>query len=116
MSFSSKLDRTRQRRRVLVSFKNPPLLVVPVFAACALLASFAYALMPLEGPIGVLLSYLLLPGVAMYANLNGSLLFGAGLGDFGNFLVIALGSAAVWAVPVVALVACVAAIARFARP
>ena len=98
-----------------MSFKNLPLLVIPLLAGFALVASVVYALMPLEGPIGVLLSYVLLPGVAMYANLNGSLLFGAGLGDFGNFFVIALGSAAVWAVLVVALVACAAALARFAR-
>ncbi len=42
------------------------------------------------------LSWFLWPGVALYVALNGSLLFGAGVGAYGDAGVIILGSATAW--------------------
>ncbi|PZV00977.1 MAG: hypothetical protein DCF23_13755 [Cyanobium sp.] len=77
-------------------------MLLVVFAGFALLTSGIYLLMPLQGAIGTGLSFILLPGVAMYSALNGSLLFGAGFGPFGNGLIIVIGSAAAWTSLVVA--------------
>ena len=49
-----------------------------------------------SGELRYLLSWLLWPGVWLYVLVNGSLLFEGGFGDFGNFLVVALGSALFW--------------------
>lgn len=68
----------------------------PVFAVLFVSVSSIYMFMPVEGKIGTLLSWGLLPGVALYAVLNGSALFGAGFGKIGNFAIIAAGSAAAW--------------------
>ena len=43
------------------------------------------------------LSPVLLPGVGLYVLLNGSLLFGSGLGRVGEFVVFVVGSAVAWA-------------------
>lgn len=64
-------------------------------AGCCVLATFAYAVAPSLGGSQAL-SYVLLPGVALYSALNDSLQFGAGFGSTGNFVVIALGSALAW--------------------
>lgn len=65
-----------------------------VFVGCFILATLAYATAPSAGSTAV--SYVLWPGVVLYAALNGSLLFGAGFGTVGNFLFIAAGSALAW--------------------
>ena len=62
-----------------------------VFGVVSALASVAFALTP------SVLSFVLWPGVGLYTLLNGALLFGAGFGTVGNYLIIALGSAAIWA-------------------
>ncbi len=53
--------------------------------------------MPAAGSPTTALSYILLPGFALYTALNGSLLFGSGFGRAGDYIVIAIGSAAAWA-------------------
>ncbi|MFN3495093.1 MAG: hypothetical protein ACK40L_11350 [Hydrogenophaga sp.] len=75
-----------------------------VFVGAVVLTSCVYGWWPLQGAVGTALSYTLLPGVALYAALNGSVLFGAGFGGLGNYLVIALGSAVAWTGLAVALV------------
>lgn len=73
-----------------------------------LLVSSIYVSMPMEGQIGGVLSWGLLPGVALYTVLNGSVLFGAGFGKLGSFAIIAFGSAATWTVLFCALLALIA--------
>lgn len=66
------------------------------FVCCLALTSLSYFSLHSGGELRHLLSWLLWPGVGLYAVLNGSLQFGGGFGDLGNFLVMALGSALVW--------------------
>ncbi len=78
---------------------NPlPRLFISVFAASVLCTSAVYAAMPMESQIGRLLSWVLLPGIALYTLLNNSLIFGSGFGRFGNFAIIVLGAATTWSV------------------
>ena len=73
---------------------------------CTITAIFVYAMMPPESGSGFqqIIAYFLLPGVALYVLLNGSLLFGGGLGDVGNFLIIGLGSALAWSIAILFVV------------
>jgi hypothetical protein len=96
---------------VFVAINRRRFQLLQIFAVFALLTSGVYALLPTHGSLGAVLSYLLLPGVALYTALNGSALFGAGFGHLGNYVVIALGSAAAWA----ALVATVGYLVARAR-
>ena len=83
-----------------------------VFGLFAILASISYVLAPLKDGLGNVISYILWPGVGLYSLFNGSLLFGDGFGQIGNFVVIALGSAAAWASLAALLLPIVASIAR----
>jgi hypothetical protein len=71
--------------------------------SCALVAALIYGMLPMDGAIGFKhgLEYFLFPGVAAYTLLNGSLLFGGGFWDIGNFLIIVLGSALAWSLVIV---------------
>jgi hypothetical protein len=77
--------------------KNLLTVWVLAFGFFSILASILYILAPLINGPGKVFSYVLWPGVSLYSLLNGSLLFGGGFGQSGNFVVIALGAAAVWA-------------------
>ena len=79
-----------------------------VFTAVMLFTSAIYSAMPMESQIGNVLSWALLPGVALYSSLNNSLLFGPGFGTVGSFAVIVLGATATWTVLVFTLLALVA--------
>lgn len=68
-----------------------------MFGLFAILASISYVLAPLRNGLGNVLSYILWPGVGLYSLFNGSLLFGDGFGQIGDFVVISLASAAAWA-------------------
>jgi hypothetical protein len=83
-----------------------------VFGLFAILAGISYVLAPLENGLSNVLSYILWPGIGLYSLFNGSLLFGGGFGQIGNFVVIALGSAAAWASLVASLLPIVVSIAR----
>ncbi len=67
---------------------------------CTITAVLVYAMMPPKS--GSLfqqsISFFLYPGVGLYILLNGSLLFGSGFGDVGNFLIIGVGSALAWSI------------------
>ena len=69
---------------------------------CTIIAALVYAMMPPEQGsfFQQSISWFLLPGVALYVQLNGSLLFGGGFGNIGDFLIIAMGSALAWSIPV----------------
>jgi len=73
---------------------------------CAIAAALVYGMMPPERGNGFEedVAYFLFPGVALYVLLNGSLLFGGGFGDIGNFLIIGLSSALTWSLVVVLVV------------
>jgi hypothetical protein len=67
-------------------------------ACCTLVAALIYAMMPMNSTIDFRngIAYFLIPGIAAYTLLNGSLLFGSGFGSAGNFLVIVVGSGLAW--------------------
>lgn len=69
-----------------------------VFALATCACSLSYALAHVV-PAGFrdYVAWPLLPGVALYAVANGSLAFGSGFGQLGNFVLIVLGSALAWA-------------------
>ena len=77
-----------------------------VALSCAVVTSVVYALVSQArgGTLEDSIVWLLAPGIALYVELNGSLLFGGGFGDLGNYLVIALGSALAWSLPVLVLI------------
>ncbi|MGH8703161.1 MAG: hypothetical protein ACREVR_18570 [Burkholderiales bacterium] len=79
--------------------------------SCAIVSSVVYALVlqPRGGALENSMAWLLFPGIALYAQLNGSLLFGGGFGSLGDYLVIALGSALAWSAPIVVLIRVVSA-------
>jgi hypothetical protein len=70
--------------------------------ASAVVAAIVYAVIapwvgsPLQRGVG----WFLWPGIALWVQLNGSLLFGAGYGAIGDFLVIVLASALAWSIPI----------------
>lgn len=69
-----------------------------VFALATCACSLSYGLAHVV-PAGFRdhVAWPLLPGVALYAVANGSLAFGSGFGQLGNFVFIVLGSALAWA-------------------
>lgn len=69
-----------------------------VFALATCACSLSYALAHVV-PAGFrdYVAWPLLPGVALYAVANGSLAFGSGFDQLGNFVLIVLGSALAWA-------------------
>lgn len=73
-----------------------PLLLALAVALCICSLSYALAhLSPIE--FRAFLAWPLLPGLALYSAANGSLLFGSGFGNLGNFVLIVSGSALTWA-------------------
>lgn len=72
------------------------------FICCFALATLSYFSIQGNTELRPVLSWMLWPGVWLYGLLNGSLFFGGGFGDLGNFLVVGIGSALVWSL----LVAC----------
>ena len=86
---------------------NSSILRTWVIAAvcCTIIAIFVYGMMPPErgNSFEQGVAYFLFPGVALYVLLNGSLLFGGGLGDVGTFLIIGLSSGIAWSLVVVLL-------------
>lgn len=67
------------------------------FAVALCICSLSYALADLAPPeVRGIVAAPLLPGVALYAAANGSLLFGSGFGRLGNFMLIAAGAALAW--------------------
>lgn len=83
---------------------NKPFLHIWVVGVlcCTLSAALVYTMMPPERGsfFQQVISWFLLPGVALYVQLNGSLLFGGGFGKIGNFIIIAMGSALTWSIPI----------------
>ena len=75
-----------------------------VFSGCFILAVVAYGLAPSTSSASAAFSYVLWPGVGLYTALNGSLLFGHGFGQVGNFFLVAVGSALAWSVVIGLLV------------
>ncbi|MCC6207321.1 MAG: hypothetical protein IT488_04135 [Gammaproteobacteria bacterium] len=71
---------------------------VIAFVCCTIVAAVVYGLMiPGRGnSFEDGMAYFLLPGISLYTLLNGSLLFGGGFGEAGNFFVIGLSSALAW--------------------
>lgn len=73
---------------------------------CTITAVLVYPMMPPKS--GSLfqqsISLFLFPGVGLYVLLNGSLLFGGGFGDVGNFLIIGVGSALTWSIVILFVV------------
>ena len=76
---------------------------VLVFAGCFASAALVYVLAPATGGYG-LLSWLLWPGIGLYTLLNGSLLFGGGFGQLGDFFLVTAGSAVTWSLLVAPVV------------
>lgn len=83
---------------VLQSWILALLVGIAVSALAYLLASPGFGNHPRSA-----FAWCLWPGVALYAWLNGSLLFGGGFGGIGNAAIIILGSAATWSVPLTIL-------------
>jgi hypothetical protein len=79
---------------------------VIAMVCCTLVATVVYGMMTPERGNGFEqgVAYFLFPGVALYSLLNGSLLFGGGFGNTGDFLIIGLSSALVWSFVVVLVV------------
>lgn len=75
-----------------------------VAAVILVICVLSYALVTVVPPPYKDLAALpLFPGLALYVALNGSLLFGSGVGGWGNGLVIVGGSALCWGVLVAAM-------------
>lgn len=87
-------------RRALIRVWTISLVASTVVAAIVYAVIAPWAGSPLQR--GVV--WILWPGIALWVQLNGSLLFGAGYGAIGDFLVIVLTSALAWSIPI-ALVA-----------
>jgi hypothetical protein len=83
-----------------VRSKSLALIWAFAFAGCFAMTGFATS----AGINARYLAWLLWPGVALYAVFNGSLLFGGGFGDVGNFLIITVASAFAWSLLVAAAV------------
>lgn len=65
-------------------------------------AALVYAMMPPERDniFQQAMAWFLWPGLALWVQMNGSLLFGGGFGSTGNFLIVAMGSALAWSIPI----------------
>lgn len=71
-------------------------LLALALASCVCSLSYALAhVSPVE--FRDFVAWPLLPGVALYAVANGSLVFGSGFGQVGSFVLIVFGSALAWA-------------------
>jgi hypothetical protein len=69
---------------------------------CTIIATLIYAMMPAEQGsfFQQNISWFLIPGIALYVQLNGSFLFGWGSGNIGDFLIIVMSSAVAWSFPI----------------
>lgn len=73
--------------------------------ASAVITTVAYVLVSPEFQfqVQIPLLWLLWPGVWLYIQANGSLVFGGGFGTYGNAAIIIVGSAVGWSVPLAIL-------------
>jgi hypothetical protein len=69
---------------------------------CTIIALFAYALMPpaKDSFLQSTIIWFVWPGVALWSLLGGSLFGSGGFGKLGDFVIIVLGSAFAWSIPV----------------
>ena len=86
-----------------------------VFAGSFALAWLCYVLASALAGSG-LITWFLWPGVGLYTMFNGSLLFGGGFGQIGNFLLVAAGSALVWSLLIALIIVVVARVRRSNPP
>ena len=79
---------------------------VTAAVCCTIIAALVYGILPPQrgNDFEQGVAYFFFPGVGLYALLNGSLLFGGGFADIGNFLLIGLSSVLAWSLVVVLVV------------